>query len=182
MEQPAADAAPAEPPDTDAGVPAPTQPPTATVAETAPTHEIAGPAAGGAPPRRALKLVVSLRPGNAMGYRALIALGSDGCDPLLRAADVVDLVGALEEVPGLLAEAEGRWDLQPRYPAPSPAMTRPPGGGRAAARPQGPPRREAAATPAEPYRAPAPSPLGAPASPQSPMSPSSPTDQLTLFS
>ena len=135
MEQPAADSAPAEPPDTDACVPAPTQPPTATVAETAPTHEIAGPAAGGALPRCVLKLVVSLRPGNAMGYRALIALGSDGCDPLLRAADVADLVGALEAVPGLLAEAEGRWELQPRYPATSPAMTRPPGGGRAAARP-----------------------------------------------
>src|SRR5437762_8087794 len=103
VERPPVDATEARPPDADE--PAPPQPPTATVAETAPTHETAGPAAGGAPLRRALKLVVSLRPGNAMGYRALIALSTDGCDPLLHAADVADLVGALEEVPGLLAEA-----------------------------------------------------------------------------
>ena len=77
VEQPAADPAPGEPPDADAGVPAPLQPPTVTVAEAASTHETAEPTAGGAPPHRALKLVVSLRPGNAMGYRALIALGSD---------------------------------------------------------------------------------------------------------
>jgi len=173
MEQPAADSAPAEPPDADAGVPAPPQPPAATVAEAAPTHETAEPAAGGAPPRRALKLVVSLRPGNARGYRALIALGSDGCDPLLHAADVADLAGALEEVPGLLAQAERRWQLQPRYPAAAPAKSRTAGGSRAPTRPQGPPRREAPATPAEPQPAPASPPPPAPASPQA--------DQLALF-
>jgi hypothetical protein len=181
MEQPAADSAPAEPPDTGPGVPTPPQPPTATVAEAASTHETAEPTAGGAPPRHALKLVVSLRPGNSMGYRALIALGSDGCDPLLHAADVADLAGALEEVPGLLAEAEGRWQLQPRYPAAAPAKTRPPGGSRAPTPRQGPSRREAPATPAEPRRTPAPSPLRTPASPQSPAPPSSQADQLTLF-
>jgi hypothetical protein len=181
MEQPTADSAPAEPPDTDAGVPAPPQPPTATVAGAAPTHETAEPAAGGTPPRRALKLVVSLRPGNARGYRALIALGTDGCDPLLHAADVADLVGALEEVPGLLAQAEGRWQLQPRYPAAAPTKTGPAGGSRAPSPPQGPPRREPPAAATEPHQAPAPSPPCVPASPQSPAPASSPTDQLTLF-
>ena len=117
-----------------------------------------------------------------MGYRALIALGSDGCDPLLRAADVPDVAGALQEVPGLLAEAEGRWQLQPRYPAAAPAKTRLAGGSRAPSPPQGPPRREPPATPAEPRRAPTPSPSRAPASPQSPAPASSPADQLTLFS
>jgi hypothetical protein len=171
MEQPAADSAPAEPPGTDAGAPAPPEAPTATVAEAAPTHEAAGPAAGGAPPRRALKLVVSLRPGNVVGYRALIALGSDGCDPLLRAADVADLTGAMEEVPGLLAEAEGHWQLQPRYPAAAPAKSRPAAGSRAPTPPQGPPRREPPAFPPH-----------APALPQPPAPASSRSDQLTLFS
>jgi hypothetical protein len=182
VEQPAADPAPAEPPDTEAGVPGPPQPLTATVAEAASAHETDEPTVGGAPPRRALKLVVSLRPGNAMGYRALIALGCDGCDPLLRAADVADLVAALDEVPGLLAEAEGRWQLQPRYPAIASGKTRPTGGSRAPSSPQGPPRREPHATRAEPRRAPAPSPPGAPTSPQSQAPASSPADQLTLFS
>ena len=181
-ERPAADPASAEPADTDAGVPAPAQPPTAMATESGPTHEAAWPVAGAAPRRRALKLVVSLRPGNAMGYRALLALGSGGCDPLLRAADVADLAGALEEVPGLLAEAEGRWQLQPRYPTAAPAKPRPAGGSQAPTPPQGSPRREAPTTPAEPHRAPAPSPSRAPASPQSPAPASSPADQLTLFS
>src|SRR5207248_3040411 len=113
--------------------------------------------------------------------RALLALGSDGCDPLLRAADVADLAGALEEVPGLLAEAEGRWRLQPRYPAAAPAKIRPAGGSRESAPPQRPPRRIAPTTPAEPHRAPAPSPPRTPAPPQSPAPTASPTDQLMLF-
>ena len=182
MEGPAADSSLNETRETDDGVSAPLPPPTATVDEEAPTREAAERTAGGVPPRRALKLVVSLRPGNAMGCRALIAVGSDGCDPLLRATDVADLAGALEEVPGLLAEAEGRWELQPRYPAAAPAKPRPTGGSRAPSPPQRPPRREPPATPAEPRQAPAVSPHRAPASSQSPAPPSSPTDQLTLFS
>ncbi len=130
-------------------------------------------AAGGAPRRRALKLVVSLRPGGAMGYQAVLALGADGCDPLLHAADVGDLAGALEEVPGLLAQAEGRWELQPRYPAAPPAKTRPAAASRAPTPRQGPPRCEARATPAEPSPAPTSSYPPAPASSQA--------DQLALF-
>ncbi|HZS01229.1 MAG TPA: hypothetical protein VFE37_21100 [Chloroflexota bacterium] len=180
-EQPAADSAPAEPPDADASLPAPPQPPTAPVPEAAPAPEAVGPTAGDAPARRALKLVVSLRPSNAVGYRALIALGADGCDPLLRTADVPDLAGALDEVPGLLAEAEGRWELQPRYPAAVSVKTRPASSSRAPASPYRPPGGGRPATAAEPQPAPTLSPARAPASPHSPPA-TSPADQLTLFS
>jgi hypothetical protein len=173
VERRSMDSAPAEPPDTDAGVPASPQPPIATAAEAASTHETAEPAAGGAPPRRALKLVVRLRPANAIGYRALIALGSDGCDPVLRAADVADLAGALEEVPGLLAEAAGRWQLQPRYPTTAEANARPAAPSRAPASPRQRPRRGAAATPDE--QGPAPT------SAQPPATTSAQADQLALF-
>ncbi|HZS01211.1 MAG TPA: hypothetical protein VFE37_21005 [Chloroflexota bacterium] len=181
IEQSGADAAPAEPADADAGVPAPPQPPSAPGPEPAPVPEAVGPTAGDAPARRALKLVVSLQPGNAVGYRALIALGADGCDPLLRTADVADLAGALDEVAGLLAEAEGRWELQPRYPAAMPAQTRPAGSSRAPAPPHRPPRGERPATAAEPQPAPTLTPPHASAAPHSPPA-SSPADQLTLFS
>lgn len=71
-------------------------------------------------PRRPLKLVLHLQPICAAGYRALLALGTDGCDPLLRAAEVADLAAALAEIPQLVAEAEARWQAQPRYPGASP--------------------------------------------------------------
>jgi hypothetical protein len=173
IERRAPGSAPAEPPDTDVGVPAPPQPPTATAAVATSTHETAEPAAGGAPPRRALKLVVRLRPANAMGYRALIALGSDGCDPVLRAADVADLAGALEEVPGLLAEAAGRWQVQPRYPTTAVANARPAAPSRAPASPGERPRREAPATPDEQRPA--------PTSAHPPATTSAQADQLALF-
>ncbi len=181
IEESAAESAPAELLDTDSGAPAPPQPPAPTVAEAAPVDATTEPPTGGAPPRRGLKLVVSLWPGNAMGYRALLALGSDGCDPLLRAADVADLAGALEEVPGLLAEAEGRWQLQPRYPATAPPKPRAAGGSRAPSPPQGSPRRAPLAASIEPQRAPAPSAPRAPAPPIGATPASSPADQLTLF-
>jgi len=67
-------------------------------------------------PRRALKLVVTLRPNGNAGYVAVLALGAEGCDPLLRVAPVDDFLAALEDVPALLAEAEARWQVTPRYP------------------------------------------------------------------
>ena len=67
--------------------------------------------------RRALKLVLHLQPTGAAGYRALLALGADGCDPLLRVAEVASLTAALDAVPGFVAEAESRWQTRPRYPA-----------------------------------------------------------------
>jgi len=67
-------------------------------------------------PRRALKLVVTLRLDTNDGVVAVLGLGAEGCDPLLRVAPVEDLLAALEDVPALLAEAEARWQVTPRYP------------------------------------------------------------------
>jgi hypothetical protein len=75
-------------------------------------------------PRRALKLVVTLRPDDGAGYVVVLALGADGCDPLLRATRAQDLPSALEEVPALLAAAESRWQVAPRYPATTGGSTR----------------------------------------------------------
>ena len=123
----------------------------------------AGPAAPA--PRRSLKLVVTLRPVGGAGYRALLALGADGCDPLLRSAEAGDLQGALDEVPALVAEAEDRWQTHPRNPMARPApRVRP-------ARPSGPPASLPPA-PLEPEAAgPTPDTTGEPAGP----------GQLSLF-
>lgn len=75
------------------------------------------PAGGAGTLRAGLKLVVSLRRDGGPAYRALIALGADGCDPLLRSAEVADLSCALDLLPALIAEAEARWQVQPRQPA-----------------------------------------------------------------
>jgi hypothetical protein len=84
--------------------------------------------------RRTLKLVVTLRPDERAGYRAILALGAEGCDPLLRSAEAADLPAALDEIPALLVEAEARWQEQPRNrPAqPPPAKARPGASGRQA--------------------------------------------------
>lgn len=73
-------------------------------------------ATAGVNARRTLKLVVTLQPIDGAGYGALLALGADGCDPLFRSVAVADLPAALDEVPALAAEAETRWQAQPRYP------------------------------------------------------------------
>jgi hypothetical protein len=73
--------------------------------------------------RRTLKLVMSLQPRNGENYRALLALGADGCDPLFRSADVATLTEALALVLPLIAEAEARWQVQPRYPSARPSKT-----------------------------------------------------------
>lgn len=78
------------------------------------------PAAGTNSLRRTLKLVLTLRPADGPGYQAILALGADGCDPLWRSASVADLPAALDEVPALAAEAEARWQAQPRYPTVAP--------------------------------------------------------------
>ncbi len=79
------------------------------------------PVAAGAPgagaPRRTLKLVLTFKPGDgASAMQVVMAIGADGCDPLLRSGEVEDLPAALDLVPGLVAEAEARWQSQPRYP------------------------------------------------------------------
>ena len=70
--------------------------------------------------RRSLKLVLTLKPGAVSGAHVVMAIGADGCDPLLQSGDVEDLQGALDLVPRLVAEAEARWQSQPRYPRVTP--------------------------------------------------------------
>ena len=77
-------------------------------------------------PCRALKLVVTLTPAEHGQYRAWLALGSEGCDPILRTATVTTLPDALELVPTLLEDAEAHWRLQPRNRAVSPMPPRRP--------------------------------------------------------
>ena len=70
--------------------------------------------------RRALKIVLSLRPAAGSeepGYHVLLAVGAEGCDPLFRTVEVAGLAAALSQVPALVADAEARWRTQPRYPA-----------------------------------------------------------------
>ena len=68
------------------------------------------------PPRRPLKLVVTLTPVEGGQYRAALALGAEGCDPVLRSTTASGLTAALEIVPALLDEAEAHWRLHPRNP------------------------------------------------------------------
>ena len=87
--------------------------------ETVPTQAIpaTSTALGGDASRRTLKLVLTLKPGDGPGaIQVIMAIGAEGCDPLLRSDEVEDLQAALDLVPGLLVEAEARWQSQPRYP------------------------------------------------------------------
>jgi len=84
---------------------------------------MSSPARGGAvpattlQPSRALKLVVTLRPRAGAPIAALLAVGADGCDPIIQSITVDDLHAALVAVSALVAEAEARWADQPRYAA-----------------------------------------------------------------
>jgi hypothetical protein len=69
------------------------------------------------PQRRSLKLVLSLTPRDSGGYGTLMAVGGDDCDPLLRSVIVEDVAAALAELASLVAEAQARWQIQPRNPA-----------------------------------------------------------------
>ena len=69
------------------------------------------------PVGRTLKLVLTLQPREPTGYRVLVALGAAGCDPLLRCLEAEALPAILDAVPGLIAQAEAQWAVQPRYPS-----------------------------------------------------------------
>lgn len=58
-------------------------------------------------PRREVKLVVLLHHLDT-GYRAHVAVGSDGCDPELRVTDVPDLATALLALSEVAAAAQAR--------------------------------------------------------------------------
>ena len=79
------------------------------------------PMTGSEAPRRTVKLVLTLQPTDDRGYRALLAIGADGCDPVLRSATVDGLPAALDGVPALLAEAEAQWQARPCNPAVAPS-------------------------------------------------------------
>ncbi len=69
-------------------------------------------------PRRTLKVLLTLRPDGPDGYRALVGVGADGCDPHFGATDApLPLAAALDAVPAIVAAAEARWLTAPRYPA-----------------------------------------------------------------
>ena len=124
-----------------------------------------------------LKLVVTLQPGEGQAYRAILALGADGCDPLLRCLEAETLPTILATVPALLAEAEARWAVQPRYPTTTPAK----------AKPRATPSPVTAPTTTEPgdatVVAAAPPPAGPSAADAPPPPPpaSAPAGQLSLF-
>jgi|GEM_PF-5311696 len=99
--------------------------------------------AGAAAPR-SLKLVLTLTPAPAADsgvvtegaesggpaeegtYHALMSIGSDVCDPILRSVGESVLSAILEEVPGLVTEAEQQWTSRPRFPrASAPAKPAP---------------------------------------------------------
>lgn len=67
-------------------------------------------------PLHSLKLVVTLQAIHGDRIRALLAVGSDGYDPLVRATQVGDLASALDEAAALVAEAADRWRTRPRNP------------------------------------------------------------------
>lgn len=135
------------------------------------SHAAASAAAPEAPPdrpRRALKLVVSLQPREGQRYNALLALGADGCDPLLRSIDVDAPTAVLALVPALIAEAEARWQTQPRYPSARPGK---------APRSTPAPSRPTDVPPPDP-----PTPKSAGSGPTEPRLGTKPTGQLSLFS
>src|SRR5216683_976034 len=68
------------------------------------------------PRDRTVKLVALLRRTEG-GYRAQLAAGADGCDPVLRLIEVPDVSDALAALGALVAEGEARWRADPRYPS-----------------------------------------------------------------
>lgn len=126
--------------------------------------------------RRALKLVVTLRPEDGLSCRALLALGANGCDPVFRSVETTDLAAALSEVLPLLAEAEARWRTRPRNATAAPRGTDVDSSARASGDPT-PAAAEAAGPPTPVGPAPqSPPRVGAPAT-----APAGRAGQLPLF-
>lgn len=123
----------------------------------------------GETPLRPLKLVATLHLSIDGGYHAILALGSDDCDPLIRVLDAPDLATALAAAPALLAEAHDRWQTQPRYPSVRPVSR------------GNPTKAEAPAVPPAPADGAqgSPTPSSQPAPAATPAKPSS--GQLSLF-
>lgn len=86
-------------------------------------EETAAPAASGpsAASSRTLRLALTLHPVET-GYRALLAVGADDCDPLLQQVEVDGWPALAEALQDLTDAAAIRWREQPR----NPALTLPP--------------------------------------------------------
>ncbi len=140
-----------------------------------PTPEEAAPPS--TPTRRGLKLVVTLQPVEGSTYRAILALGTDGCDPLLRCLEAETLPAILAAVPTLLTEAEARWAVQPRYPTTTPAKAKP----RPAPSPVTAPRTTETGDAAVAPAAPPPAGPSAPETLTPPPPAPAPAGQLSLF-
>ena len=69
--------------------------------------------------RRALRLAVTLNPTDD-GYHALLAVGADDCDPVLRHAEVDGWPALAEALHALADDAEAQWRTQPRNPTLTP--------------------------------------------------------------
>jgi hypothetical protein len=76
--------------------------------------------------RRALKLVLTLQPDGDEHYTAILAVGSDGCDPLLHTMTARGLGEVLDELARLAVTAEAHWRVTPRNVAVAPRRTPPP--------------------------------------------------------
>ncbi|MFN8475519.1 MAG: hypothetical protein U0822_25270 [Anaerolineae bacterium] len=71
--------------------------------------------------QRALRFAVTLHPTDD-GYHALLAVGADDCDPVLRHADVDGWPALAEALHALADDAEAQWRTQPRNPTLAPAL------------------------------------------------------------
>ncbi len=118
--------------------------------------------------RRALKILLTLRPDGPDRYRALVGVGAEGCDPHFgTTGEPLPLAAALDAVPAIVAAAEARWLTAQRYPT----ATKP-NGGAATPKPETSPKtsaskaarsdgKAAGAVPAAPPALPEPSPASA---------------------
>ena len=68
---------------------------------------------------RTLRLAVTLHPTDD-GYHALLAVGADDCDPVLRHVDVNGWPELAEALHTLADDAEAQWRTQPRNPTLTP--------------------------------------------------------------
>jgi len=82
-----------------------------------------------------IKIVIILK-----GNRGSVGIQSPDCDPLFTTFEG-DLRAALEKVPGLVEEANRRWDQSPKYPKCQTTLPEASQAAAAPARPAGAPRQ-----------------------------------------
>lgn len=80
--------------------------------------------ASSAAPSRTLRLALTLQP-MEQGYRALLAVGADDCDPLLQRVEVDGWPALADALYDLADAAMIRWRDQPRNPTVTPPPPKP---------------------------------------------------------